>query len=219
MAAILLSFLLITVVGGILAQRLQHQNWIRQQHISSQDRRIEELKTIFVEFDSLLSRRLYRARRLLYSLRRGHPEAINTRLKDYDAIVCEWNDKRNSLQIRLVRVISVSLAQQFEHDLSRRFVSIGSQLERLTRATLENTAIARGRSRLTELEQQLNSLSRAVYEFSREIYKSLQLEQDQLLYIDKHRRIPQLESELESVSTWYLFKALFIPPTKFGEET
>jgi hypothetical protein len=211
--------LLVTVVGGLLAQRLQHQNWIRQQHISSQDRRIAELKTIFVEFDSLLSRRLYRTRRLLYSLRRGQPEAIDARLKEYDVIVCEWNDKRNSLQIRLVRVISVPLAQQFEHDLSRRFVSIGSRLERLTRAILANTPIDRIRFRLTDLEQELNSLSRSVYEFSREIYKSLQLEQDQVLYIDKHSRIPELESELESVSTWYLFKALFIPPTKFSEET
>jgi len=219
MTAILLSFLLVTVVGGIWAQRLQHQNWIRQQHISSQDRRIAELKMIFIEFDSLLSRRLYRTRRLLYSLRRGQLETIDARLKDYDVIVCEWNDKRNSLQIRLVRVISVPLAQQFEHDLSRRFVSIGSQLERLTRAALANTSADRARPRLTALEQELNSLSRSVYEFSREIYKSLQTEQDQLLYIDKHNRIPDSESELESISTWYLFKTLFVPPPKLNEET
>jgi hypothetical protein len=185
-ASVLFSFVLVTIVGGIFAQRLQHRNWIRQQYISNQDRRISELKTIFADLDSLLSKRLYRTRRLLYALRRNDQGLIESRLKDYDQIISDWNEKRNSFQIRLVRVISVQLAHEFEHDLSRRFVAAGLKLERLTRAARQKSAPNNFRAILTGLEEELNLLSRSVYEFLREIYKHLQVEQDRLFYVDSH---------------------------------
>lgn len=215
---ILLSFLLVTIVGGIFAQRLQHRNWIRQQHITTKDRRISELKNIFIELDSLFSKRLYRTRRLLYALRRSNL-SLEEKLKDYDAIISEWNEKRNSFQIRLVRVISAPLAHDFEHDLSRRFIGVGSQLERLARASRANSLPKNFRETLTGLESELDLLSRSIYEFLREIYIKLQSEQDQLFYFDSYNKIPKNQEELTNVSTWYLFKALFVPPPIFPEQT
>jgi hypothetical protein len=217
--SVFISFVLVTVIGGLFAQGLQHRNWIRQQHIAAKDRRITELKAIFSELDALLSKRLYKTRRLLYSLRRISSGSLQDRLKDYDATLSEWNEKRNSFQIRLVRVISVSLAQQFEHDLSRRFVNIGQSLERLVRAESSDSLPPSFYSTLTSLETELDLLSRSVYEFLRAIYIHLQTEQDQLFYIDNYNKVPETEEELDNVSTWYLFKSLFIPPPILRKES
>lgn len=216
--SVLLTFILVTVVGGIFVHSLQHRNWIRQQHISNHEKLVSELKSIFVDLDSLLSKRLFRTRRVLYALRHGNADRIKESVDNYDNVICEWNEKRNSFQIRLVRVISVELAtDNFEHDLSRRFVRIGGQLERLARAALSGSLPSNFRDTLTDLELELDFLSRSVYEFSREIYKKLQQEQNQLFYIDRFNKIPETSEEFDQISTWFLFKSLFIPapvPTK-----
>ncbi len=214
MFSIILSFVLVTVIGGIYAQRLQHKNWLRQQNINIQDRRISELNLLFIDLDNLLSRRLYKTRRLLYAIRRSQTIEIKDRLKDYDSVLNEWNEKRNSFQIRLVRVISVALADNFEQLLSQRFVHIGGQLERLTRANFQNKLPSNFRDTLTVLEDELDILSRTVYEFLREVYIRLQFEQDRLYKLDNDNKMPASIRDLDQVSTWYLFKSLFIPPPK-----
>lgn len=215
---IIISFLLVTIVGGIFANRLQHRNWIRQQQISSQEKLIAELKSIFIELDGLMSRRIYRTRRLLYGLRRYEEKKLKSTLKRYDEVINDWNEKRNSFQIRLVRVVSTSLAQEFEHDLSRRFIRIGLQLERVARRALTEQRSVAG-DLLTELELELDSLSRSIYEYLRSIYIRLQQEQTELYTIDKSSKIPKTEDNLASVSTWFLFKALFVPAPVAREET
>jgi hypothetical protein len=155
----LVSFLLITLVGAFLASNLQHRNWIRQQQISSREKLIAELKSIFVELDNLMSRRLYKTRRLLYALRRFEERKFDEALKAYNDTINDWNEKRNSFQIRLVRVVNVPLAQDFEHDLSRRFIRIGSQLERLARNIKGGRKVSEG-DLLTKLEIELDLLDR-----------------------------------------------------------
>lgn len=213
------SFVLITIIGGLFAQTLQYRNWARQQFASSQDKMVAELKALFVELDSLLSRRVFRSRRLLYALRRdsGDKEKLEQYISEYNSVVVDWNEKRNSLQIRLVRVINVSLATDFEHDLSRRFVQIGSRLERLARAALKDALPKGFRDTLTTLEGELDLLNRSVYEFSRELYRRLQLEQARVFYINQFDKIPTSPEELDRISTWYLLKALFVPVAKQTE--
>lgn len=215
---IVISFVLVTLIGGIFANRLQHRNWIRQQKISSREKLIAELKALFVELDGLMSRRLYRTRRLLYASRRFDEKRFKTALKRYDEAINEWNEKRNSFQIRLVRVVSNELAQDFEHDLSHKFISIGLRLERVTRAVTNDHKSAPG-DLLTDLEIELQLLSRSVYEFLRSIYIRLQKEQTELYTIDRSLRIPSNDDELASVSTWFLFKSLFIPVPHTREES
>lgn len=217
--SILLSFLLVTIIGGLFAQRLQHRNWIRQQYISQQEKLIAELKSIFVELDALLSRRLYRTRRLLYALRRPDAKKIKSAVREYDKVITEWNEKRNSFQIRLVRVIDVSLAQDFEHQLSHEFVRIGLKLERMVRTFANDQLPKNFRDTLTELEVELEFLSRSIYEFMREIYKALQKEQQELFYVDQFNNIPDDGGKLDHISTWFLFKSLFVPPPKRTEES
>ncbi len=214
----LASFFLVTVVGGLFAQSLQYRAWSRQQFLNNQDKIITELKTIFVEFDLLLSKRIFRTRRILYALRRGDPEKIRQSLVDYDGVVTEWNDKRNSLQIRLVRVISTRFSEDFEHDLSPKFVGLGAQLEQLAKAADNNSLPRNFKATLSRIEGQLNLLNRSSYEFSRELYKSLQNEQARLYHINKFDRIPETVEELDRISTWFLIKALFVPVSQLSKE-
>jgi len=217
--SVLLTFALITVAGGAFAHNLQHRTWIRQQRFSSQEKRIAELKAIFAELDLTLSRRLYRTRRLLYALRRYSEARLASALEQYDIALGEWNEKRNSYQVRLVRVVNVSLAQDFEHDLSRRFIRIGAHLEKVARSAIATKAAPTEAQLLTDLEIALDELSRSVYVFLRTIYITLQTEQDDLYKVDRFQRIPESEQELAFVSTWFLFKSLFIPPPQLSEES
>lgn len=219
LTSLFLSFALVSVAGAVIAHRLQHRNWIRQQQFASQEKSISELKLLFAELDNLLGRRLYRTRRLLYALRRFETNKFRATLEQYDDVIGEWNEKRNSFQIRLVRVVSQPLAHDFEHDLSRRFVGIGQKLERLTRRGEIRSGSKEHKDILTELEMELDSLSRSVYEFLRSIYIRLQKEQSDLHIIDRYDRVPDNEDQLASVSTWFLFKSLFIPARKVVEES
>jgi len=215
----LASFCLVTIVGGLFAQSLQHRAWSRQQFLNNQDKTITELKTIFVEFDLLLSKRIFRSRRILYALRSGNPSKLEQSLVEYNGVISEWNDKRNSLQIRLVRVVSSRFSEEFEHDLSPRFVQIGAQLEQLARAAGNNKLPRNFKSILTQIEAELNRLNRSSYEFSRELYKKLQSEQARLYHINKFDRIPETAEEIDRISTWFLIKALFVPVPQLSKES
>jgi hypothetical protein len=210
MGTVLLSFVLLTLVGGAFAYRLQHANWLRQQKIESRERLVAELRTIFVDLDLMLSRRLFRTRRLLYALRQGNSERISKCLGEYDEVVCDWNERRNSFQVRLVRVISQELARQFEFDLSSTFVGVGSVLERLVRTSCQRKLNRPERERLTELEGELDLLSRSVYEFVRTIYIHLQDAQGAAFSHDQ--RLPEDDADLGSASIWFLLRSLFVPP-------
>jgi len=92
--SILFTFILITVLGGIFARDLQHRTWIRQQQFTSQEKRIAELKSIFVDLDATLSRRLYRTRRLLYALRRYSEARLTLALQQYDVACTRFRRHR-----------------------------------------------------------------------------------------------------------------------------
>jgi len=217
-ATTILGGLIATVVGALFVQHLiyalQHRNWLRQLHISQQNRRMDELKALFVEFDEMLSKRVYRTRRLLYALRRRNADQIRTALSDYDQVLFLWNDKRNSLFIRLMRVVSLDLANEFEFVVTWELVGTGLALERLAREQLGGKVREGFYDDLTALEERLDVHSRVVYEFLREVYVSLQNEQEKTLTTDLYERIPASEDELETVSTWFLLRTLFIPVSK-----
>src|SRR5436853_730772 len=103
--SVLLTFALATVLGSIIAYTLQHRNWIRQQQIGIQEKRIADLRAIFSELDATLSRRLYWTRRLLYAVRRYDEERLAHAVLEYDKAITEWNEKRSSFLIRLFALV------------------------------------------------------------------------------------------------------------------
>ena len=210
--SVLLSFVFATVIGSLLAYALQHKNWLRQQQVSSHEKRIADLTNILVDLDATLNKRLYWTRRLLYAVRRPEKDRLLKAITKYDEAITEWNEKRNLFQIRLAGIVGVFAWQDFEHNLAPRLIGIGSELETLVR----NKASSQ-RQRLVELEQQLNLLSRSIYEFVRTIYRAIQNEERAFYSLARSRRLPKNEDELALVSTWFLLKALLIPLRVEGE--
>src|ERR1700730_14536664 len=131
--SIVLSFVLVTVVGSIFATSLQFRNWIRQQQVSHHELRIAELTAIFLDLDANLTRRLYWTRRLLYAIRWYDEARLPDVLTKYDEAITEWNQKRNSFQIRLAGAVGTASWQEFEHFLAPTFVKIGAELEGFVR--------------------------------------------------------------------------------------
>ncbi len=216
--SVLLSFALITVLGSILAHSLQYKNWIRQQQVGSHEKRIADLKAIFFDLDATLSKRLYWTRRLLYALRRYDEGHLSRVTGEYDKAITEWNERRNSFQIRLAGLVGVDSWQEFEHFLAQRYVAIGAELEIFVRQSRVSKSGPNEKSRLNELEHELNSLSHSVYDFSRTIYRAVQIEEDDFYAIARSKRLPKNDEELSFVSTWFLLKSLFVPLGVFPEK-
>jgi hypothetical protein len=216
--SVVLSFVLVTIIGSIFAHNLQFQNWIRQQQVSNHEKRIADLTAIFFDLDATLNKRLYWTRRLLYALRRYDEVRLANVLAKYDEAITEWNERRNSFQIRLAGVVGVASWQEFEHFLARRYVEIGSELEKFVRHSKNSKAAPTDSRRLNELEKELNSFSHSVYEFVRTIYRAVQNEEKAFNTIARAKRLPNNIEELAFVSTWFLFKSLFVPPRVSGEE-
>jgi len=216
--SVFLSFALATVLGSFIAYSLQHRNWIRQQEVSNHEKKTADLQAIFFDLDATFSKRLYWTRRLLYSVRRYEETRLIHAIAEYDKAITDWNEKRNSFQIRLAAIVGVASWQKFEHSIARSYVEIGAELEAFSRRTLATKSEPKDKHRLNEIEHQLNTLSHTVYDFTRTIYNAIQTTEIQFYSLARQKRLPENEDELSFVSTWFLFKSLFIPVRKLGEE-
>lgn len=216
--SVILSFTFATVLGSLIAYNLQHRNWIRQQQVSTHEKKIADLGAIFTDLDTTFSRRLYWTRRLLYATRRFNEERLIHAINEYDKAISEWNEKRNSFQIRLAAIVGVSAWQEFEHSIAQQYVELGAELERFAREARIKKSAPAERQRLNELEKGLDSLSHTIYNFTRTIYLAIQNAEQDFYSLARQKRLPKNDDELSFVSTWFLLKSLFIPIGKFGEE-
>src|SRR5262249_48773902 len=97
---LLLGFVLTTVGGGLLGSYLQNRIWRNQNAARRREAQETAAAAFFDEVSGLLDRRLYRMRRLTWSLKR---ETAATRasggttpeLNEYREVLYEWNDRLN----------------------------------------------------------------------------------------------------------------------------
>lgn len=204
--SILLTFILTGVVANLLAHRWQYRNWINQQRFLGEEQEYLSLKLVWEELTTLSSRRLWCMRRLLLSLGTTDEEGICARLTEYEVALSEWNEKFNSLVVRLTMHASWSLEQELEVELQPSFVTAGQLLERVTTGRLR-TGRADPRE-LGRLERQLNRLSRQVFVLSRDTLRVVQMHRTRTYYGIRVTLTPQ---NLERIGTWELLKALFKP--------
>src|SRR5437660_11662896 len=101
LVSLFVGFILTGIVGAWLSQRWQHRSWINQQQILGEEKSYQDLKTVWDEVTTLSGKRQWRMRRLLYSIKAMNVEEANLRLKEYAYVVSEWNEKRNSFEVRL----------------------------------------------------------------------------------------------------------------------
>jgi hypothetical protein len=216
--SVLLSFAFATVLGSVIAYSLQHRNWIRQQQVGIHEKKVAELQAIFSDLDTTLSKRLYWTRRLLYAVRRYDEGRLARATLEYDKAITEWNEKRSSFQIRLFAVVGEYSWQEFEHVIARSYYEIGAELETFVRQSQSTKSAYPDRRRLNELESELNALSHLVYGFSRAIHRDIKTAENAFYSLARHERLPKNQTELSLVSTWFLFKSLFVPVRQSLEE-
>jgi hypothetical protein len=154
----------------------------------------------------LASRRLWRMRKLLNALTDGDNQKIEERRKEYDAVVSEWNEKFQSMMVRLTLYASWDLGQQLEGGLNRSFVDNGSRLQRLIRTRFATGTL--DSQLLADLRRGLNMLSRQVFVFNRDTLRTVQRQRARTYY---GVEVEFTRSNLDRFRTWELLKALFKP--------
>jgi hypothetical protein len=132
---VILGFLLTTVVGGYLGYLLQQRSWSHQHRVQAAADRREKATLLFDELSRLLDKRLYRMRRLYWSLTDDRPsqesEEARARMAAYVAVLYEWNDSVNRNLALLQSYFGHQLRAQLDDVIGGRFRDLGADLEHL----------------------------------------------------------------------------------------
>lgn len=204
--SIILTFAFTGVVGNMLVQRWQYRNWINQQKFLGEEKQYFALTTLWEELTNLASRRLWRMRRLLAALTSGDNKKVEERLSEYDSALSDWNEKFNSMSVRLTLYSSWDLEWELENQLQRSFLNAGLRLERLTKARLATGAV--DKKLVHELRLAFNDLNRALFIFNRSTLAAVQKQKSSTYY---GVEVELKKATLENFGTWELLKALFKP--------
>jgi hypothetical protein len=131
--AILIGFVLTTVVGGWWATRLQQRSWDHQNDVRLQEAELVRAAEVSRELSQLLDRRLYRMRRLFwaiqnYQLGQVTSDVLDARVADYSDVLYEWNDRLN-VNLALIGSNFGSAARHYLEGSYERYRSVGAALE------------------------------------------------------------------------------------------
>ena len=219
---VLQTFMLTGLIGNWLVQRWQHRNWLNQQRFLGAEKEYNALKELFEEISSLLGKRLSRMNRLLRVVNSSDKELLQSRLKDYDEAVAEWNGKLNAFFVRITMYDRFYRTERLENEVHASLVRSGSRLERLVSRSLSHEAVSA--KEITELSDRLNTLQGQIFSFNRDFLRAVQAKQQRTYY---GVWIEFTRQNLEEFPTWKLFKLLFVPriellgivrpPTDLGE--
>jgi hypothetical protein len=208
LVSLFVGFILTGIVGTWLSQRWQHRSWINQQQILGEEKSYYDLKTVWDEVTTLSGKRQWRMQRLLNSIKMKNIEKANLRLQEYDDVVSEWNEKRNSFEVRLTLFAGWDLTTRLE-ELNAAFTALGVRLERLFNNTFKGIDDDSGE--LARLEKKMRWLSFVVFQFNRDVLHAVERKRERTYY---GTEIKFGESTLEHFGTWELAKALFKPGVK-----
>ena len=130
---LIVGFTLTTVLGGWLGARLQRRTWDHQNEVQLRQDELRRADYVCRSVSKLLDKRLYRMRRF-YSALTSDPELperggrIQVRLKEYDAVLYEWNDSAN-LNLALMGAYFGERARNWlDFRLYQQFKQIGVKL-------------------------------------------------------------------------------------------
>ncbi len=161
---LLLGFLLTTVVGGFLGSYLQQRAWKHQNEAHLKEEELKRAGEVCESISQLLDKRLYRMRRLYFACQ-GYAqgilakEVLERRLKDYDEVLYEWNDKLN-VNLALIGTYFGKLAHAYLNFVYQSFKDTGNDLEEAYRAVNQPSNAYSGFSKLLH---QLDQLNQQVY--------------------------------------------------------
>jgi hypothetical protein len=164
---IVLGFALTTVAGGWWAARLQERSWVRQNDIRLREAENERAAAACQDLMSLLDRRLYRMKRLLWAADgAAGDDEIERRLQVYVDILFAWNDRLNT-NLSLVGSYFGDEARAYLDGLYEDYKRVGQGVEAVVRAARagEATTGIADNVRVEFQGRQAGSLNDRVYQF------------------------------------------------------
>lgn len=202
---VVLGFILTGLVGNQLIQRWQHRNWLHQQHFIGAEKEYSALRELVTEISGLINKRLYKMRRLLWSISNPDPTKMDKSLQEYDVTITTWNESLNSFYVRLNFYLSYYDTTTLEKQIHERFQRAGGKLEQFVRQ--KRAGSPPSDAEVAALERSLTSLQVASVNFIRDLTREAEHKKN-IVYFG--RDVPFSRKNITHFSTWELIKGLFV---------
>jgi hypothetical protein len=154
-------------VGGYLGYKYQERAWEHDLAAKRYDAQLEAASRSFDGISRLLDRRLYRARTLLWAYKGNESDdEIQSRRKEYRAVVEEWNGSLNRNLIFVERYFGQALRAEFEGEIADGFRAIHGDLDACRKKPEP--------AELPSIEARINAFSPVIYGFNLRMLEQLQ---------------------------------------------
>ncbi len=187
----------LAILGAMIGARLQHRYWIRQNHETNRTERKNAAFSVAHRTLELIDRRINRQRRVLWAIRRGHPEDIEQERIAYKSAIDEWMENLGRLKAELWTSYGKDESDYIGDYIHNLIANNGRKIEEALRL--------KSKQPLTKIDEELNFIS----------YRSFMFVQD-LLSRAHEEKIRGLEDNYkviyknwENLSHSYLIARLF----------
>lgn len=128
---IISPFILTTVLGSGILYWLQNRSWKNQRDVvEKSDRKRQQFET-YEHITTLLDKRLYRSRQIIYAFRSGDEKWIESAFSNYRETLFEWNESINRNYARTEVYLGVDARHELENKIVKDLIFIGSLLEKI----------------------------------------------------------------------------------------
>ena len=173
---LIVGFVLTSVLGGFLGSYLQNRAWRNQHTVELREADRAAAITTCIELSRLLDTRLYRMRKLYWSLQPSadgtiDEEDIRAQRSSYQEVLYQWNDSLNRNLAMTETYFGSAVREFLENTIYEQFAGIGRQLERAVRQQLRGE----GCDDVKKLsDSNFRSLSHQIYRFNLEMLSLIQ---------------------------------------------
>jgi len=169
------SFVLTTVLGGLLAYFFQRRSWDHQYRVQLDERERDRAISVFEEVSRLLDKRLYRMRLLFWSLTDEPPveplpdtPTVEDRMASYRDVLVEWNDGINRLLALTQHSYGPAMRARLDNDLGAEFVYVGRHLQDLRKTSEVDEGVR------DVIGARLRALGGLVYQFNLDMLRAVE---------------------------------------------
>lgn len=133
MTATALSFILVTILGGLFGAVLQQRSWRHKWAMEKTERRTNAAMQTFEDVSGLLDQRLYCLHQLRVWAERDDAQMYDAALTKYRDAIRDWNFSINKLLAKLQIYIDVESRDTLNFDVGAKFVRAGELVEEAIR--------------------------------------------------------------------------------------
>ena len=172
---LVVGFVLTTFLGGWLGAWLQRRTWDHQNEVQLRQDELRRADNVCHSVSILLDKRLYRMRRVYFALA-SDPELpersdrIQACLKEYDAVLYEWNDCLNLNLALMGAYFGEGARNWLDFELYEQFKQVGAELEDYYLRNVRGSEVQRN---LAQIKADLDSLGNQVYQLG--VFMMIQL--------------------------------------------